>query len=102
MAKAAPGITLKEISTRTGISVVSLIKYKKEHTAPGGLLARFVVGSGRRMKFHPAAVAAFLKLRKDGVAQRGRKKVTRRRVAKPAVETTVQPEQTPAQQYRVM
>jgi hypothetical protein len=56
-----------------GISMPSLLKYKKEHLKPGGLLEKHARGKGsRNIRFTKNAIVVFMKIKRDGVARRGR------------------------------
>lgn len=70
-----------------GISMPTLIKYKKQHARRDGLLGPFVretawkedgtPASPRKMRFTTAAVPIFMKLRKEGEKRRGRPRKVR-------------------------
>jgi len=60
-------LTLSAVSKRTGISMPTLQKYKREHSAR--IPSR---GKGRRQRYPEEAIAAFQKLREEGMARRGR------------------------------
>jgi len=66
---AKPLLTLKEVSKRTGISMPSLLRYKKnfQGTIPA-------VGKGRKQRYPEAALAAFGKIKQDNLKRRGRPK----------------------------
>lgn len=72
-----------------GISMPSLVKYKKEHARRGGLLERFVRGTDfeektgnprhpRRIRFVAEAIPIFMKCKRDGEAKRGRPRKERK------------------------
>jgi DNA-binding transcriptional MerR regulator len=60
-------LTLSEIARRTGISMVSLRRYRTLY--PERVPS---VGEGRRQRFPAAALPVFLKLKEEGMARRGR------------------------------
>jgi predicted DNA-binding transcriptional regulator AlpA len=62
-------LTLKEVGERTGISMPSLLRYKKEHQAriPS-------VGEGRTQRYPVAALAVFEEIKRENLSKRGRPK----------------------------
>lgn len=64
------GLSLQQISEAAGISIPALIKYKKGAATNG--LKRFMLGEGRSATFKKSAIPTFLKLRNQGLKQRGR------------------------------
>ena len=60
-------LTLSEVSKRTGITLPTLQKYKREHA--DRIPSR---GKGRRQRYPEDSIAAFRKLREEGMARRGR------------------------------
>ena len=60
-------LTLSEIARRTGISMVSLRRYRTLY--PERVPS---VGEGRRQRFPAAALPVFQKLKEEGMARRGR------------------------------
>lgn len=72
-------LTLTEVSKRTGISMPTLQKYKKQHAAqiPS-------VGEGRTQRYPEAALAVFRELRTQSVARRGRPRKAAAAAKRPA------------------
>lgn len=66
-------ISLSEMSRRSGVSLPALLRYKKAHGGPGGVLNKFFVGTGRAAKIKVTAEAQLLKLRDQGLARRGKR-----------------------------
>lgn len=62
-------LTLREVGERTGISMPTLLRYKKEHQdrIPS-------VGEGRTQRYPAAALEVFEAIRREGVGRRGRRK----------------------------
>lgn len=62
-------LTLKEVGERTGISMPSLLRYKKEHQAriPS-------VGKGRTQRYPVAALEVFEEIKRENLSKRGRPK----------------------------
>ena len=70
--KAMSYLTLKDVHGETGISMVTLLKYKDEHAKENGCLFKFVRGEGRTMRFRQDSVPTFMRLKREGLAKRGR------------------------------
>lgn len=59
-------LTLSDVAKKTGISMPSLLRYKKEHQ--GRIPA---VGKGRRQRYPMAALAVFQAIKRENMANRG-------------------------------
>lgn len=72
--------TLTEVSRRTGISMPTLLRYKKRYQKriPS-------VGKGRKQRYPQEALAVFAQIKQENLAKRGRRAAATKRTAKKGV-----------------